>query len=314
MKRKMLPSLRALQTFEVFGRTNSVADTARELNVTPGAVSQQLKILEEQIGKSLITRRGRGVLLRKEAEAYHKFLSEGFDALHRAQIYLDRMEQATNLSVSALPSLLSKWLYPILGNFQDQHPGVSIRLDSTHQEPERYLLSTTFRLTYGDQGQIFPFHKELFTDSVFPVCSPEFLQAYPEVKTTEGLRQVPLLRTDWGPGFEDVPGWEDWFDFAGITDGEEFRDVGVFSLSSMALDAAIQGKGVALAQTSFAERDLQTGRLIRLSDEELKMPHPYIICWGEGTLHDRTATQFLDWILQAGRQISRSMRRVPGSD
>jgi LysR family glycine cleavage system transcriptional activator len=308
MTQRPLPSLRALQTFEVFGRTNSVADTARELNVTPGAVSQQLKLLEEQTGKSLITRQGRGVLLRKEVEPYHRFLTEGFDALHRAQTFLERMDQRTGLSISALPSLLSKWLYPILGGFQDQHPGASLRLDSTHQEPEKYLSTTTFRLTYGDQGRVFPYFKELFTDSVFPVCSPEFLRAYPEATTPNGLRHVPLLRTDWGPGFKDVPDWDHWFSFCGLTEIGPLKDVGVFSLSRMALEAARQGKGVALAQTSFAERDLQSGKLVRLSQQELPLPHPYLICWGDGTLHDPMANAFLDWILHAGRQVTRQRR------
>ena len=306
MRRTPLPSLRALQTFEVFGRTNSVADTARELNVTPGAVSQQLKVLEEQTGRALIARRGRSVFLRQDAQVYHQFLSEGFEALHRAQHYLARMERETSLSISALPSLLSKWLYPILGDFQQQHPGVSIWLDSTHQEPDRHLLSVSFRLTYGDQGRDFPFQNNLFTDTLFPVCSPEFARNNPELVTPEGLSRAPLLCTDWGPGFEDVPDWEDWF-AANDIDASPRRKDAVFSLSSLALDAAIQGRGVALAQTSFVQRDLQMGYLCRLSKQEIPLPRPYLVCWGEGALDERTARSFLDWILQAGRDVSRSL-------
>ncbi|MEO1193455.1 MAG: LysR substrate-binding domain-containing protein [Pseudomonadota bacterium] len=304
MTRKALPSLRALQTFEIFGRTKSVSETARELNVTSGAVSQQLKVLEEQTGFPLITRRGRGVFLRPEAKTYHQFLSEGFDALHQAQSYLERIQQNTNLSISALPSLLSKWLYPILGDFQQFHPDVSIRLDSTHQEPDRHLLTTTFRLTYGSAGSRFPFYRELYTDTLFPVCSPSFAEAAPEVWTAEGLLKQPLLRTDWGPAHRSLPDWDDWLEFCGVSEAAP-KEVGVFSLSSLALEAAIEGKGVALAQTSFVERDLQMGKLLRLSQSELKLPHPYFVCWGEGALQDPAAKSFLDWVLTAGRRYGR---------
>ncbi len=179
MKPPKLPSLRALQVFASFGRTLSVTQTAQELGVTSGAVSQQLKVLEEQTGRTLFNRQGRGIFLRPGAETYHKHICDGFETLAQAQHILDRIEDTVDVSISALPSLLSRWLNPVLSAYQDHNPEMSLRLDSTHKEPERHLLSTTFRLTYGANADTFPYRRRLFQDAVFPVCAPAFLSQFP---------------------------------------------------------------------------------------------------------------------------------------
>lgn len=303
MKHTNLPSLRALQTFSIFGQTNSVSETAREMGLTSGAVSQQLKILEDQTGRRLVSRRGRGAVLHPEAEIYHRLVCEGFEALYRSQQFLDRMEQSANLSISALPSLLAKWLNPVLGEFQERRPGISIRLDSTHQEPDRFLLSTNFRLTYGETAKRFPFHRQLFTDKVFPVCSPDFASKHHNISDVEVMSQLPLLHTDWGTGYEDLPGWMEWFASAGKT-VPDVKAARVFSLSSLTIEAAVDGKGIALAQSSFVDRDLRTGRLVRLSETELQVPRPYYICWGERAMQEPIAQDFLNWIIGVARANS----------
>ncbi len=302
MKNDQLPSLRALHIFDVFGRTNSVAETARELRVTPGAVSQQLKFLEEQTGHLLLNRSGRGVMLRPEAEIYHRYVSRGFESLYRAQQVLRGFETDPVLSISALPSLLSKWLNPALGTFQDAHPGISLRLDSTHQEADRYLQTTRFRITYGEVAQRYPYSRELFTDTMFPVCSAQFLRDNPEIVVPTALQEMPLLSSDWGYGYQDIPDWDDWFRANNI-ETSQINRAGIFSLSSLTLEAAIEGKGVALAQTSFASRDLELGRLVRLSSAELLLPKPYFICWGEGAMQDPVSKDFLNWITKRGRDF-----------
>ena len=300
MKLSKLPSLRALQTFSVFGQTNSVAETAREMGLTSGAVSQQLKTLEDQTGRMLVSRRGRGAVLHPEAEIYHRLVSEGFEALYRSQYFLDRMEQSANLSISALPSLLAKWLNPELGEFQERHPGISIRLDSTHQEPDRFLLATNFRVTYGEAAQKFPFQRQLFTDIIFPVCSPDFADKHPGISDAATMRKLPLLHTDWGLGYEDLPGWTDWFASVGQPAPDTIASR-VFSVSSLTIEAAVEGKGIALAQSSFVDRDLRTGRLVRLSETELKLPWPYFVCWGERMMQEPVARDFLNWIISVAR-------------
>ncbi len=302
MKPPKLPSLRALQVFASFGRTLSVTQTAQELGVTSGAVSQQLKVLEEQTGRSQFNRQGRVIFLRPGAKAYHKQICEGFETLAQAQHILDRLEDTADISISALPSLLSRWLNQVLSAYQDHHQDLSLRLDSTHKEPERHLLSTTFRLTYGANADTFPYRRHLFQDAVFPVCAPAFLSQFPSASDPAQMAQLPLLHTDWGPAHRDLPSWGDWFSHCAVDPGTLPKGA-TYSLSSLTLEAAIAGKGIALAQTSFVARDLQSGRLIRLSEAQIQMPQPYFICWGEGAMQSTNARDLLDWITSAAREF-----------
>ena len=295
-----LPPMRALQAFEAFGRLGSVSDAARELGVTPGAVSQQIKILESHVGITLILRDGRGATLGPEARLYHEIVSQGFDRFRQAQHYLARLRSESDLSVSGLPTLLLKWLNPLLGGFQSQGRDVSIRLEAAHGEPDRQMLDTTFRLTYGRAAQRYFHSRVLFTDSCFPVCSPEFLARHPEAAEPAGMSDLPLIEIDWGPAYASVPHWADWFAAEGLP-APRRRPVAVFSLSSLALEAAVNGQGITLAQEAFVAVDLRLNRLVRLSPRALAMPEPYFVCWGQRTLEQPVARDFLNWIIAAAR-------------
>ncbi|MCV6586738.1 MAG: LysR substrate-binding domain-containing protein [Marinibacterium sp.] len=310
MQKKSLPSLRTLQVFASFGHTESVSKTAQELDVTPGAVSQQLKLLETQVGRALFLRRGRTLSLRPEAKLYHKMLLDGIEALNCAQSFIEDYESSAQLRISALPSLLSKWLYPALGRFQDRHPGVPISMDATNSEPERPLPARMFRLTYGDLSDAYTHKEALFTDVVFPVCAPSLAAANPDFLTPEGLRRAPLLHVDWGAEFASVPNWDDWFRAQGTTIDPDVGSTRM-ALSSQAVEAAIDGRGVALVQTSFAHRDLQLRRLVRLSDTTLDLPHPYCLCWDEAGDADPLMQAFLDWVRNEAHRLAGQIRNLP---
>jgi len=295
-----LPPMRALQAFEAFGRLGSVSEAARELGVTPGAISQQIKLLEAHVGITLILRDGRGATLGPEARLYHEIIAQGFDRFRQAQHYLSRLKAETDLAVSGLPTLLLKWLNPVLGGFQSQGRNVSIRLEATHEEPDRQMLDTTFRLTYGGVAQRYFHTRVLFTDTCFPVCSPEFLERHPEAADPARLGELPLIEIDWGPAYASVPHWVDWFEAEGQP-APRRRPVAVFSLSSLALEAAANSQGVTLAQEAFVTVDLRLGRLVRLSPRAMAMPEPYYICWGQRTLEQPVARDFLNWIIAESR-------------
>ncbi|WP_264211431.1 LysR substrate-binding domain-containing protein [Leisingera thetidis] len=301
MAAKSLPSLRALQTFEIFGRTMSVSETAREMNITPGAVSQQLKVLEEQTGQSLFSRRGRGLFLREEASSYHKLISEAFELLHLAQNHLDSFGKHTQISISAFPSLSSKWLYPLLNDFHDGYPDIPVHIQSNVREPDRHLATTTFRITLGNHARAYPHQAQLFTDAVFPICTPTFLEKYPDAGNPEVLSTLPLIYTDWGSHNVDLPSWADWFTYVNAP-RPKGNSSWVFSLFSLALEAALEDKGVILGHASVIGKELEKGRLIRLSEDLLVFPKPYYVCWGEGTLQNPSVKNFLDWLLAEGKR------------
>lgn len=295
-----LPPLRALQAFEAFGRLGSVSNAAQELGVTSGAISQQLKMLEGFLGIQLVVKDGRRAAMTREARAYHEVIRAGFDRLRSAQDILTRQKSGVDLKVSGLPTLLLKWLNPQLHGFRETARDVPIRLEATHREPDARMPGEMFRLTYGAASVRFPHSRALYTDSCFPVCSPDFLARFPQARTMEALADLPLIEIDWGPAYRTVPRWKDWFASHGRFDGD-VRPVAVHSLSSLALEAAVGGHGVVLAQRSFASLDLELGRLVRLSPDALAMPEPYFVCWGGTTLDQPGARAFLDWLMSVAR-------------
>ncbi|MEM5477651.1 LysR substrate-binding domain-containing protein [Pacificibacter sp. AS14] len=294
--RSNLPPLRALQAFESFGRLSSVNAAAQELGVTPGAISQQLKLLEDHLQMPLIMKDGRRARLVPKARSYHAVIADGFDKLRQAQTLLAQQNSEIDINVSGLPTLLSKWLQPRLQSFEAANEGVSIRLEATHGEPEPAFLDHMFRLTYGAASEVFPHARPLFQDVCFPVCAPDFLKRHPEALDPASLSDLPWVDIDWGPHYTTVPKLRTWLEAQGFPPPSR-KPSSIHSLSSSALEAVASGQGIALAQLSFASVDLGLGRLIRISQEAVKMPEPYYICWGSMMLEQEKPRDFLNWIL-----------------
>ncbi len=295
-----LPPLRALQAFESFGRLGSVTAAARELGVTAGAISQQIKILEAQLKMPLIMKDGRRASLAPAARPYHELLSSGFDKLRRAQGLLAERMEDREVEISGLPTLLLKWLNPRLHRFSAPQGTVSFRLEATHVEPEAQFLNRMFRLTYGMASEMHPHRRALFHDVCFPVCSPEFLARNPDAARPENMGVLPWVDIDWGPAYAGIPRLGDWLRAQGAP-LPRAKPLSVHSLSGSALEAAASGQGITLAQHSFASVDLRLGRLVRLSEAAIPMPEPYYICWASMLLENDVARAFLNWIQSEAR-------------
>lgn len=265
--------------------------------MTTGAISQQLRLLEDHVGVSLILREGRGARPTPAGRIYHEMISQGFDRLFRAQDFISNHRISEELTISGLPTLVQKWLNPRIHRFQALVGEIPIRFVATHRETQTAMLEQMFRLTYGQAAQRYPHARVLFTDTCFPACSPAFLAAHPEAATAEGLSGLPLIGIDWGMDHSAAPHWSDWFASEGVEPLTPIRLVAVHSLSSIALETAAAGQGAVLAQSSFAAADLEAGKLVRLSPRTIPMPQPYYICWGPMTLERGVAREFLNWII-----------------
>ena len=292
----ILPPLRAMHAFESFGRLGSVSAAARELGVTPGAISQQIKLLEEHLRMPLIAKDGRRASLAPKAKAYHAVLSAGFEKLKQAQHLLSQQVADLDVHVSGLPTLLLKWLNPRLHRFEASFGEASIRLEATHVEPDPEFLDHMFRLTYGAVSYMFPHSRVLFRDTCFPVCSPDFLKNHPDALDPAKIAQLPWIDIDWGPAYSTVPRLSHWLVDQGLPKLAH-KPMSVHSLSSSALEAAASGQGIALAQSSFASTDIELGRLVRMSQESVQMPEPYYICWGPHMMENEKSRNFLNWML-----------------
>jgi len=285
-----------MHAFESFGRLGSVSAAARELGVTPGAISQQIKLLEEHLRMPLIAKDGRRASIAPKAKAYHAVLSAGFEKFKQAQHLLSQQVADLDVHVSGLPTLLLKWLNPRLHRFEASFGEASIRLEATHVEPDPEFLDHMFRLTYGAVSYMFPHSRVLFRDTCFPVCSPDFLKNHPDALDPAKIAQLPWIDIDWGPAYSTVPRLSHWLVDQGLPKLAH-KPMSVHSLSSSALEAAASGQGIALAQSSFASTDIELGRLVRMSQESVQMPEPYYICWGPQMMENEKSRNFLNWVL-----------------
>jgi LysR family glycine cleavage system transcriptional activator len=297
---RKLPPLRSLQTFEAFGRHGTVNATADELGVTSVAVSQQIKRAEDVLGLRLLERHGKNISLTPWGRNYHALVSKAFDQLREAQDELHRMRTESSLVVSCLPSLASKWVGPQLFDWQAANSGAHIRLVGTGSEPRPGDEPVDFRISYGDRVKSFEHYAELFADSVVPACSPAFLAANPVEKPADILTRS-LLGIEWDSGYQQPPSWTDWAASIGEPPPRAPRDLR-FSISSAAIDAAINGRGFVLAQLSMVMDDLVAGRLIAPFDLRLELSQTYFLAWERSALEKPFGADLRAWIIKISRR------------
>ena len=308
-----LPSLRAIQVFEAVGRYGGIVEAARRLGISAGAVSQQMKLLEDSLGLSLTFRVGKRISLTAAGQRYHDSCVAAFETLRIAQVEVERARSTHNLRISALPSLLSDWLAPLIYRWQSEHPGLNLFLDGSHAEPSPEGYEIDFRVTYGDH-RASEHAVELFRDCVVAVCSPRLLREDLPLRTPADLLGYPLLSIDWLPKFASPPSWRDWFssqqiDVAAM--GEAYR---VYSLSSMAIQAAVLGQGVVLAQHSMIAEALADGRLIMPFGHALQMPSSYYLMGAKDAFDKAHCRDFQRWLVARGRdQMAVNQRLLGGS-
>lgn len=295
-----LPSLRALQVFEAVGRFGGIVEAARRLDISAGAVSQQMRLLEDTLGLSLTFKEGKRIRLTAAGQRYHDSCVAAFETLRIAQVEIERAKSASNVRISALPSLLSDWLAPLIYAWQGNHADVNLFLDGSHAEPAPDGYEIDFRVTYGDYGST-EHAVELFRDDVVPVCSPHLLADDKPLRTPTDLLAYPLLSIDWLPKFASPPSWRDWFaaqqvDYSHLRDG--YR---VYSLSSMAIQAAMAGQGVVLAQCSMIAEAVADGRLVIPFAQGLKMPSSYFLLAARDAFDKGHCCDFHRWLVARGR-------------
>lgn len=294
-----LPSMRALQAFEAFGRLGSATAAAAELGVTVGAISQQLRKAEAEVGLRLVERKGKLIALTTRGRHYHDDVKAGFDALRTAQTKIERTRSEATLTISCLPSLASKWIGAQLFDWQSAHPTATVRLIGDDTEPRFDTDDVDFRLSYGDLITRFDHRTELFTDWVVPACSPSLLARH-KLHAPADILDAPLLGIEWAREQGSAPGWGDWAAHIGVSRRKALGEV-AFSMSSAAIDAAINGRGFVLAQLSMAAEDFASGRLVVPFDIRLKLSQPYSLAWNPAALEKPFGAELRSWLQSISR-------------
>lgn len=255
-----LPPLAALRAFEAAARRLSFAEAAKELHVTPAAISNHIRHLEALVGAPLFHRLTRAVALTPEAEAALPHLTDGFARL-RDGVAQWRRTGRGGLSISVAPSLAQKWLAPRLARFRDLQPDIVLHIDASERLADFAADGMDLALRFGTAPDPRLRALPLFDQPVFPVCAPALSAQLPAAPQPVDLLRLPLLHVDRGPAGPALPNWSDWLAAAGLAgpppEGARYAQL------ALALEAAIAGAGLVLASEALVRGDLGAGRLVR---------------------------------------------------
>lgn len=290
------PVLSHLRTFVTAAKTGSFANTAVKLCITPAAVSQQIRQLENQLESILFERSKRGVCLTQAGIQYLVFAEKALDNLRQGQHCIDQLKNQQYFTIRAFPSVASKWLMPKIIQFMDLNPDLEIRLEASHSKVDFDNSETDACISFGHQDYQNEEAVLLFNDSVSLVASPLLLQQLPNNYDLNILLQQPFIQIDWGDFNGFLPGWEDWLKLAGYKD-IGFKKGPQFNLSNLAIEAAIQGKGLLLGQKLLIQDELKSGALIQVSDISLPLEHPYYLVYPKRTLAKPQAIYFIKQLI-----------------
>jgi LysR family glycine cleavage system transcriptional activator len=294
--------LNALKAFEAAARSESFTRAAEELSVTQGAVSHQVKALEETLGLKLFHRERQRLMI---TEAGREYLSVVRDALDRIALGTERLlnrQSSGVLTVSTSPDFAAKWLVNRLGRFAEKYPSIDLRVSASTQYVDFAREDVDVAIRHGDGSWPGLDVVRLYPERLFPVCSPKLVSGRNRITKAADLQKFPLLR------LEDAKNWKRLFEAAGIA-----GPVGpgpVLNRASMLIDAAIDGQGVALARTALAAWDLINGRLVRPIDVSLRMANTYwIVCPKAASNVPKIAT-FRDWVLAEAADDVRRLKAL----
>lgn len=284
----------------------SFTRAANELGVTPAAVSHQIREFEDQLGVRLFQRTSRRMRHTTGGEILHAAVSDALENINRAVARVQRSGNKQRLRVTAFPSITVKWLVPRLDRFLEIVPDADVRIDVSQTPFDFVRDDVDIAIRFGDG--ICPGMKvdRLFEETVFPVCSPVLLSGERPLRQPQDLLHHTLIHVDWqdlGPW----PNWRMWMLAAGIRDFNDSRGLH-FGLTSLAIQAAIDGHGVALGDSTLVADDIAAGRLVQPFNVALKGPPQlaYFVISPEETADEPMVRAFREWVLSEAAQTPKA--------
>ncbi len=300
---RRLPALNSLRAFEAAGRCLSFTKAAVELSVTPAAVSQQIKQLEDYFGVALFQRISRGLLLTDAGQRLLPGIGDGLDRLSDAVRSTHLLSEANILTVSVSPSFGSKWLVPRLETFRQAHPKFDVRIDATDRLVDFERENVDVAIRYG--SGVYPglCAEALLSNYLFPVCSPELISGPHAIRTPQDLQHHTLLHLEWKSLSETAPVWDNWLRAAGVS-GISAERGPRFTTETMGVQAAIEGQGVLLASTAVVSNDLARGNLVRpFGSMQEAVNFTYFLVYSPERIDDPRVLAFRTWIKHESRIV-----------
>ncbi|MGB8816403.1 MAG: transcriptional regulator GcvA [Rhizobiaceae bacterium] len=304
---RLVPGTRALRTLVAAGRHLNFTRAADELGLTPAAVSFQIKEIEDQLGVKLFVRTSRSIRLTEPGTILCDAAADALDVMHRAVSKAQKAARGTaQLKVTVDPQFATKWLMRRVERFRKAHPDIDLRFDIAYEVRDFEVDDIDVAIRFGAGKYPGLAAKRLFDNVIVPVCSPRLLTSGKPLKEPRDLLHHTLAHIEWSRQGVTWPNWRMWMAAAGIDDFDDSNTL-VFETSSNAVDAAMAGDAVALADFAMVASDLAEGRLVRPFELSIKVPseYAYFLVYPEMSASDRRIIAFRHWMLEecAGSEI-----------
>ena len=286
---RVLPLL-ALRAFVETGRKGSLKAAAEAMGVTSGAVSQQIRLLEQRVGGTLFTRTRYGVRLTELGVRGHPELLRAFDQIEHSLDQLEAVAARKTVTVSTVPSFAAFWLAPRLGRFTEAHPDVEVRVEASGKlaDLRRDRIDVAIRHGLGDYPGLDARH--LMTPVFLPVACPELLKNGPVINSPADCLNYPLLQDT------DRSDWRLWLEAHGADEDPRAERGSSFDDDFMLIRAAISGQGLALVRDIYAAEEIATGRLKLALDCAWPSRFAYYSVTPSGIKLRPEIEAFMDWL------------------
>lgn len=298
---KLPVHLNALRAFEASARHQSFSAAAAELHVTPAAVGQLVRALEDWLGTPLFLRGSSGRARLVPTEAAERALPDiraGFD---RLVLGLERLKEGSAsgvLTVAISPAFAAKWLLPRIESFHAAWPDTDVRLDTNNKPVDFVAQRIDIGVRYGIGSWPGLISEKLMDEEIFPVCSPQWLRESRRLQKPKDLAKETLIHDLTMDSHAGYPTWDTWLKEAGVAGVATKRGMKINN-SAAVLQAAIDGHGIALARSVMARDDLAAGRLVRLfPDIGFASPFAYYMVYREESSSLPRLVAFRDWLLK----------------
>lgn len=284
---RKLPNLTALRAFEAAARHQNFSRAADEIHVTHGAISHQVRALEDELGVQLFTRSGKRLTLTENAHQFALALRKSLMDIALATDAVKTDAGYRRLTISSLSSFAARWLSPRLGRFIEQYPDIEVRLQSSTHLTDFAREEVDVALRFGSGNYPGLAEELLMDDYYYPVASPHF-NAGNLPATPQDLVRSALLRCDMEP-------WLPWFRAAQVDLPEPTAGI-IYEDSTMLIRAAIDGQGIALVRHAMAASDVQSGELVRLFEATVKCSSSYYFVCPPAALQKSQVKAFRNWL------------------
>lgn len=286
-----LPYL-ALRTFVEVGQRGSIKAAAQALSVTSGAVSQQIRLLEDRVGMPLFTRERSGLRLTEAGASVHPALLQAFEQIQETLLSLEQAKSWQTLTVSTVATFAASWLVPRLGRFNQRYPHIEVRVEATSAiaDMRRDRVDVALRHGLGVYPNLHVTH--LMAPVLVPVASPALVPANAVLTQPQDCLEYPLLHD------ADRADWPLWLSAHGVSNDPRAERGSAFEDDFLLIRAAEAGQGLALVPVEYAKEEIAAGRLVQVLDKPWPARFAYYVVTRPEAMQRDEVKAFVEWVIE----------------